>query len=90
MGTLNSMGLPNEGYKFYIDKIGKFNISYMISVAGNYLLNDFLILKELNDKIELYRINKGYEDRQDAIREILEKRLENNFWNRLKYIFNFK
>ena len=51
MGTLNSMGLPNEGYKFYIDKIGKFNKPYMISVAGNYLLNDFLILKELNDKM---------------------------------------
>jgi dihydroorotate dehydrogenase (fumarate) len=51
MGTLNSMGLPNEGYEFYMDKIGKFNKPYVISVAGNYLLNEFTILREINKKM---------------------------------------
>ena len=34
-GTLNSMGLPNEGYQYYVKLIGEFAKPYAISVAGN-------------------------------------------------------
>jgi dihydroorotate dehydrogenase (fumarate) len=52
MGTINSMGLPNEGYQYYIDNIGRFDKPYIISVAGNYLLNDFIILQTINEKMK--------------------------------------
>ena len=52
LGTLNSMGLPNEGYKFYQSKIGKYNKPYMISVAGNYLMENQDILEEINRQME--------------------------------------
>ena len=58
MGTINSMGLPNEGSDFYVKKIGKFNKPYMISVAGNYLLNDFKILEDINEEAREKKINK--------------------------------
>ena len=50
LGTLNSMGLPNEGYKYYEKLVGKFKKPYMISVAGNYLRDDVNILEALNKK----------------------------------------
>ena len=49
--TLNSMGLPNNGYKYYTDLIGTFDKPYIMSVAGNYLLEDFKILKDINEKV---------------------------------------
>lgn len=49
--TLNSMGLPNNGYKYYTELIGTFDKPYIMSVAGNYLLEDFKILKDINAKV---------------------------------------
>ena len=36
--TINSMGLPNNGYRYYTDFIDTYDKPYIISVAGNYLL----------------------------------------------------
>tara|TARA_Y100000741_G_scaffold348595_1_gene316877 strand:- start:33 stop:1073 length:1041 start_codon:yes stop_codon:yes gene_type:complete len=46
--TINSMGLPNHGHKYYINLMGTFDKPYIISVAGNYLMDNFTILKEIN------------------------------------------
>ena len=63
--TINSMGLPNNGYKYYKDLIGNFDKPYIISVAGNYLLEDFIILEEINSKFaelsENMKNNKKYQ-----------------------------
>lgn len=47
--TINSMGLPNNGYKYYTELINNFDKPYIISVAGNYLLEDFNILRKINE-----------------------------------------
>lgn len=49
LGTINSMGLPNLGHKFYVDKIGTFSKPYIVSVAANYLYNSFEILDYITD-----------------------------------------
>ena len=57
-GTINSMGLPNEGYKYYINLIGKMKKPYMISVAGNYLVDDFKILQDISESMKNLHPNK--------------------------------
>ncbi len=47
------------------------------------------VSKELNKKIEVYQIKNDYEDRQDAIRDILENNLTDSFYTRLKKLFRF-
>lgn len=61
LGTINSMGLPNKGYRFYCEQIGTFKKPYIISVAANYLFDSFDILSDLErktgDNICLVEIN---------------------------------
>ena len=51
-GTINSMGLPNEGYKYYMNLIGKMKTPYMISVAGNYLMGNCNILQDISESMK--------------------------------------
>lgn len=61
LGAINSMGLPNLGHKFYIDKIGSFSKPYIVSVAANYLYDSFEILDYItdnhNDNVVMVEIN---------------------------------
>lgn len=59
LGTINSMGLPNKGSQFYKDLYGTFTKPYIISVAANYLFDNFDILSDLIKKI---RENKNGEN----------------------------
>lgn len=60
-GSINSMGLPNEGYQFYAGLAGTmqtYDKPYLLSVAGLSLENNLTMLQELNkveeiDAIEL-------------------------------------
>lgn len=52
LGTINSMGLPNKGSKFYTDLIGTFDKPYIVSVAANYLFDNFDILSDISLKGE--------------------------------------
>jgi len=47
------------------------------------------ISKELNDAIKKYSKKKNFEDRQDALRDILERKLTKGFLYRLKNLFKF-
>ena len=53
--SINSMGLPNNGYKYYIDLIDNINSKdtkpYIISIAGLSLFDNILIIKEILNKI---------------------------------------
>lgn len=61
LGSINSMGLPNQGYQFYAglaNEMQQYNKPYFVSVAGLSLENNLTMLKELNqvpniDAIEL-------------------------------------
>lgn len=56
-GTINSMGLPNQGADYYIDLIKKFTDKpYFISVAANYLSEDFEILYNIEKKTQCNRL----------------------------------
>ncbi len=52
LGSINSMGLPNKGYKFYgeiaADIQSDFDKPYLISVSGLSLKNNLYMLAELN------------------------------------------
>ncbi len=50
---------------------------------------DLRISKELNEAIKKYANKNGFEDRQDAIREILERKLIKGFFYKLKDLFKF-
>ena len=52
LGSINSMGLPNEGYQFYADlapDLQAYNKPYLLSVAGLSLENNLHMLKALNE-----------------------------------------
>ncbi len=56
-GTINSMGLPNKGYLYYIYLMQYFpDKPYMISVASNYLVDDFNILLQINQTTKSPRL----------------------------------
>ena len=70
--SVNSMGLPNNGYKFYIDMIPKLyqksqyssiRKPYIISVAGLSLADNLKIIKDINKSKKQYHnlINIGIE-----------------------------
>lgn len=53
--SINSMGLPNNGYEYYIDLIDNINNKdtkpYIISIAGLYLTDNIFIINEISNKI---------------------------------------
>jgi dihydroorotate dehydrogenase (fumarate) len=53
--SINSMGLPNNGYNFYIDMISKINDSntkpYIISIAGLNLNDNITIINKIHKKL---------------------------------------
>ncbi|BDS09489.1 dihydroorotate oxidase [Aureispira anguillae] len=62
LGSINSMGLPNQGYQFYADlatSMQQYNKPYFISVAGLSLENNLVMLKHLNqvDNIDAIELN---------------------------------
>lgn len=51
LGSINSMGLPNEGYQFYASLAADmqvYNKPYLLSVAGLSMENNLHMLRELN------------------------------------------
>ena len=58
LGSINSMGLPNLGYKFYLDMSTEITKPYFISISGMTLLDTITIVKEcLNSNIQGIEIN---------------------------------
>ena len=55
--SINSMGLPNKGYKYYIsiiDDLSQNNIKpYIISIAGMCLQDNILIINSIHEKLKL-------------------------------------
>ncbi|MBK8444689.1 MAG: dihydroorotate oxidase [Sphingobacteriales bacterium] len=54
LGSINSMGLPNEGYRYYADyaaaQVSRFpQVPYIVSVAALYLEENLHIISELSD-----------------------------------------
>lgn len=47
LGSINSMGLPNNGIDFYLDNSNKFNKNYIISVSGLTLDDNIAILTKI-------------------------------------------
>ena len=54
--SINSMGLPNKGYKYYIDIIDKLSSNnvkpYIISIAGICLDDNILIINSIQNKLK--------------------------------------
>lgn len=54
--SINSMGLPNKGYKYYIDIINKLSSNnvkpYIISIAGMCLDDNIIIINAIHDKLK--------------------------------------
>lgn len=87
LGSINSMGLPNMGYRFYADlaaDMRQYNKPYFLSVAGLSLDNNLTMLRELNavENIAAIELNlscpnvpgkpqTGYDF--ERTREVLEK-----------------
>ena len=64
LGSINSMGLPNQGHQYYIKMAQKINKPYIISMSGMTLEDTILVLtniiiakRNLNKKIDGIEIN---------------------------------
>ena len=58
-GSINSMGLPNKGYQYYLDSANLISKPYLISVNGLTLEDTLKIVTDicLNDKVQGMEIN---------------------------------
>ena len=61
LGSINSMGLPNLGYKFYIDMAKKIDKIYFISVNGLTLDDTKTIIKDIYNSKNLVNQVNGIE-----------------------------
>ena len=59
LGSINSMGLPNLGYKFYLSMSTEISKPYFISISGMTLLDTLTIVKDClnNNDIQGIEIN---------------------------------
>ena len=91
--SINSMGMPNNGYKFYIDMIDKINNNktkpYIISVAGLKLDDNIKIINEIHDKvISGSKKNIGIELNLSCPNLINKRQLAYDFENMAIYLYS--
>ena len=63
IGSINSMGLPNQGFKYYLTCSKKISKPYIISIGGlnlneiNTILSNILVAIKMDNKIDGIEIN---------------------------------